>query len=87
MAEAEAEAGGRAGSCPGVLPAFCSLWVSTHPKPCLPEYGHPALTVDPDNGAAGHSAGFTLVPPTILQGGASDDQLSPASLIAELAPC
>lgn len=46
---------------------MCSYFYS------CPKYGHLALTMNPDNGAAGGSAHLTFVPPTILYGGASDD--------------
>lgn len=52
-----------------------------------PKHGHPALTMDPDDGAAGASASLTFVSPTILQGGTNDDQLGPTGFIAHLASC
>lgn len=44
------------------------------------------LTVDPDDGAAPGNLSLTLVAPTILQGGVSDDQLGSVALTAQLAP-
>lgn len=60
----------------------CLLWTYFY---SYPKHGHLALTMNPDNGAAGGSSNLTLVSPTILYGSASDDQLGPTAFIAQLA--
>lgn len=42
--------------------------------------------MDPDDGAAPGTPCLTFVAPAILWGGANDDQLGPAALMAQLAP-
>lgn len=42
--------------------------------------------MDPDDGAAPGTPCLTLVAPAVLRGGANDDQLGPAALMAQLAP-
>lgn len=62
----------------------CLLWTYFY---SYSKHGHLTLTMNPDNGAAGGSSNLTLVSPTILYGGASDDQLGPTAFIAQLALC